>query len=194
MTTKVNGAAYPGVWVEKQVSFIKITFSTDISALAAGSLYVLGTTTAVGSGTVADSTFAIVESAIVQALKTLETKCTVLGVSRYNSTDFSVDVMVGYAEGWFSDTAGSIATAQAVTSAQAVVTTAGAAPTNVLGELVSVRPSAVTFALDFAAFNGNMDIATGANGDLVNGPGATPGTNSLPTGTTGFYPVLLTAA
>jgi hypothetical protein len=196
MTVKVNGSAYPGIWVEKQVSFIKLTFSVDISALAAGSLYVLGTTTAVGSGTVADSTFAIVESALVQALKLLETKSTVLGISKYNATDFSVDVMVGYAEGWFSDTAGSIATAQAVTGAQAVVTTAGAAPTNVLGALVTVRPTAVTFALDFAAFDGDMTIATGSAGDLVTGPGATSGatpTNS-PTGTAGFYPVLLNLA
>ncbi len=198
MTTKVNGAAYSGVWVEKQVAFVKLTFSTDIAALAAGSLYVLGTTTAVGSGTVADSTFAIVESAVVQALKTLETKSTVLGISKYNAGTTSIDVMLGFAEGWFSDVNGlivgpdgtTVLSALPVTNAQAVVTTAGAAPTNVLGALVSVRPAAVTFAMEFVAFNGTMPVATFANGDLDLGPGASSGatpTNS-PTGTPGYYP------
>ena len=74
MTTKVNGAAYPGVWVERKVAFVKITFSTDISALAAADLFELGTTTAVSAGTVADATFGVVESVLVQALKTLKHK------------------------------------------------------------------------------------------------------------------------
>ncbi len=199
MTQKVNGAAYPGIWVEKQVTFVKLTFSKDIAALAAADLFVLGTTTPAGAGTVADSTFAVVESAMVQAIKTLETKATVLGISKYNATDFSVDVMLGFAEGWFSDAVGVIVAAVPglpVTNAQAVVTTAGAAPTNVVGALVSVGPAAVTFSMEFVAFDGSMPVATAANGDLEVGPGATSGatpTNS-PTGIPGYYPVDLATA
>ena len=191
MTTKVNGAAYPGVWVERKVAFVKMTFSADISALPAADLTVLGTTTAAGAGTVADSTFGVVESAIVQALKTLETKATVLAVSTYNASAFSVDVMLGNSEGWFSDTNGVIATGLPVPSAQAVVTTAGAAPTNAVGALVTVAPSAVTFSLEFATFDGSMTVGTSANGALVYGIGATsaayPATNPS-TGTPGYYP------
>lgn len=190
MTQKVNGAAYPGVWVERKVAFVKITFSKDISDLAASDVTVLGTSTAAGSGTASDSTFAVVESAIVQALKTLETKATVLAVSTYNSSDNSIDVMLGNAEGWFSDVDGLIASALPVTGAQAVVTTAGAAPTNVVGALVSVKPSAVTFNLEFAAFDGSMPVGTAANGTLTLGPGATPGSDPVnsATGTAGYYP------
>ena len=191
MTQKIHGAAYAGIWVEKQVTFVKLTFSTDISALPAADLTVLGTATPVGASTVADSTFAVVESAIVQALKTLETKATVLGISKYNVASTSVDVMLGFAEGWFSDVNGVIATALPVVNAQAAVTTiATAAPFNALGDLVSVTPAAVTFQMEFTAWNGTMPVATFANGDLDLGPGATSGatpTNS-PTGTPGYYP------
>ena len=45
MTQKVNGAAYSGIWVEKQVTFVKLTFNIDISAVAAANLFVLGTAT-----------------------------------------------------------------------------------------------------------------------------------------------------
>lgn len=197
MTQKVHGAAYPGIWVEKQVAFIKLTFSKDISELAAADLKVLGTATPAGAGTVADSTFGVVESALVQALKALEMRSTVLGVSKYNSDDYSVDVMVGFAEGWFSDADGLItASALPVVGAEAVVTTAGAAPTNVVGALVSVSDTAVTFTMEFAAFNGSMAVATAAAGDLADGPGATSGATpaNSPTGERGFYPVSLASA
>lgn len=190
MTVKVNGAAYPGVWVERKVAFVKVTFSKDISALAAADLTVLGTTTPAGLGTVADSTFGIVESALVQALKTVETKATILAVSKYDDTAFSIDVMLGNAEGWFSDAAGLIANNLPVVNAQAKVTTAGAAPTDTVGELVSVAAGAVTFRVEFATFDGTMPVGTLANGALALGPGATSGatpTNS-PTGTPGYYP------
>lgn len=188
MTTKVNGAAFSGVWAEKKVSFVKLTFSTDIAALAAASLYEQGTTTAPSTNTVADSTFGIVESAIVQALKTLETQSTVLGVSAYDATAHSVDVMLGNASSWFSDANGLIASALPVLNANAVITVAGTAPVDAVGALVSVAPSAVTFNIQFAAFDGKMTVGTSANGTLVNGLGATSGatpTNS-PTGTYGY--------
>lgn len=190
MTTKVNGAAYPGVWVERKVAFVKLTFDQDIAAIPAADLLVLGTLTAAGAGTVADSSFAVVESAMVQALKTLETKATILAISKYDAATFSVDVMLGNAEGWFSDAAGVIATALPVTAAQAKVTTAGAAPTNVVGAAVSVAAASVTFSMSFVYLNGTLPAGTFANGALAFGPGATSGatpTNS-PTGTAGYYP------
>lgn len=190
MTQKVNGAAYPGVWVERKVAFVKMVFSQDIATIDAADLLVLGTATPAGAGTVADSTFAVVESAVVQALKTLETKATVLAVSKYDAATFSIDVMLGNSEGWFSDAAGLIASGLPVLNAQAVVTTAGAAPTATAGALVSVAAGAVTFTLEFAAFNGTLPVGTLANGTLAMGPGATSGatpTNS-PTGTPGYYP------
>lgn len=207
MTQKVNGAAYPGIWVEKQVTFIKLTFNVDISALPAADLVELGTTTPVSAGTVADSSFAVVESALVQAIKTLETKATVLGISKYNVGTTSVDVMLGYAEGWFATAAGLIVGTDGVTAlpalpvlnAQAVITVAGAgtpAYPDTVGTLVGVIGTAVTFTMEFVAFNGTMPVATFANGDLDLGPGASSGavpTNS-PTGTPGYYPTLLTAA
>jgi hypothetical protein len=191
MTQKVHGAAYPGIWVEKQVAFVKIYFSKDIEALLTADLTVLGTSTAAGAGTVADATFGVVESAVVQALKILETRATVLGVSKYNSGDQCVDVMVGYAEGWFSDEDGIIAENLPILGAQAVVTTAGAAPTDTVGELVSVKNTAVTIDLYFATWDGSMAEGTLANGALALGPGATSGADPVnsATGTAGYYPV-----
>lgn len=194
MTTKVNGAAYPGVWVERKVAFVKMTFSDDISALAAADLTVLGTTTPAGTGTIAKSVFGVVESSLVQALKTLETKASILAVSAYDAASKSVDVMLGNSEGWFAPlTNGVIATALPVVGGQAVVTTAGAAPTAVVGALVSVAAGGVTFDLSYAAFNGTMAAGTGANGTLVQGPGSTSGAYPMnsPTGTAGWYPVTI---
>jgi hypothetical protein len=191
MTVKVNGAAYTGIWVERKVVFVKLTFSKDISALAAADLRVLGTATSAGANTVADATFGVVESALVQALKVVDQKATILGVSKYHVSSKSVDVMLGHAEGWFSNNVGVVATDLPISNAQAVVTTAGDAPTNVVGALVSVAANAVTVGVSFAAFNGAMAVATAEAGDLATGPGATSGatpTNS-PTGTAGFYPV-----
>jgi hypothetical protein len=191
MTTKVNGAAYPGVWAERKVAFVKLTFSKDISTLAAADLTVLGTSTAAGAGTEASSVFGVVESAVVQALKSLETRATVLAISEYDAAGFAVDVMLGNAEGWFAPlTDGIIATAIPLHGAQAVVKTAGAAPTSTVGALVSVDNSAVTFDMSFVYMDGTMAAATGANGALVNGPGSTSGAYPMnsPTGTAGFYP------
>ena len=190
MTLKVNGAAQPGLWFERKAAFVKVTFSKDISALADTDLVVFGTTTAAGAGTIADSSFGVVESALVQALKTLETKAVVLGVSKYDAASASVDVILGASEGWFSDANGVIATAIPVIGARAVVTTAGNAPTDVVGATVGVLDTAVTMSLSFATMDGTMTVGTAANGALALGPGATSGafpTNSA-TGTAGYHP------
>ena len=191
MTTKVNGAAYPGVWVERKVAFVKLTFSSDISAIPAADLFELGTTTPVSANTVADSTFAVVESAMVQALKTLETRATVLAISQYDAAAFSVDVMLGNAEGWFAPLAdGVIFTALPIGNAQAKITVAGTAAADSIGTLVSVDPAFVTVSMNYVYMDGSMPAATAANGGVVLGIGASSGatpTNS-PTGTPGYYP------
>lgn len=189
MTIRVNGAARPGVWFERDVTFVKVTFSKDISALAAADLLTVDGV-AVGAGTVAASGFDVVGSALEQAIKTLETKATVLGASKYDSTTRSVDFILGSSEGWFSDANGVIGTAIPVIGANAVVTTAGAAPTNVVGATVKVSDTAVTMDIKFATLNGTLPVGTEANGALVLGPGATSGAipvNSA-TGTAGYRP------
>lgn len=170
MTDKVNGAAYAGIWVERKVCFVKLTFSQNLVALDETMTYLTGTTTQPSATTVADGTFGVVESAIVQALKTLETKATVLAVSAYSATANTVDIMLGNSEGWFADTDGLIASGLPVTNGKAVVTTGGVTPTTTLGSLVDIRPSAVTFSIKFAAFDGKMTVMTAANG-LTAGPG-----------------------
>lgn len=192
MTQKVNGAAYPGVWVERKVAFVKLTFDQDIRAIPAIDLHVLGfPAVPAGAGTVADSSFAVVESALVQALKVLETRATVLAIS-VSLDGLVYNVMLGNSEGWFAPlTDGIILPALTpITGAQAKVTVAGAAPTNVVGAMVGVVDGAVTFQLRYAQFAALPD-GTGANGTLVTGPGATSGAFPMnsPTGTPGWYPV-----
>lgn len=190
MTVKVHGAAQPGVWVERKVAFVKVTFSKDVAALAEADLYHVETGAAAGAGTIADSSFGVVESAIVQALKTLETKAVVLGVSRYNAATRTVDVVLGASEGWFSDANGLIATALPVVGARATVTTAGSAPTDVVGATVGVFDTAVTIDLEFATLDGTLPVGTAANGALALGPGATSGAYPMnsATGTPGYHP------
>lgn len=227
MVQKINGAAYTGMWVERNTAFVKVTFSKDISKLLAADLVLLGTTTPVTAGTEANSAFGVVESALVQALKYVEGRATILGISEYNPDDFCVDIFLGHAEGWFSDIDGVIAppvavppavqTTLDVVGARALVTgpplPAPPAPPPVtnapIGAIVTVKdfvdPAAVppvpliTFKLEFAAWDGTMQIATGKAlvppavspvPTLALGPGATSGATppGSPTGTPGYYP------
>ena len=195
MTQKVHGAAYPGVWVERKVAFVKLTFSGDISAVPAADMVLLGTATPVSAGTVGGSVFGVVESAVVQALKILETKATVLAISVFDPVALTVDVMLGNSEGWFAPlTDGVIATAIPVLGAQAAVTTAGAAGAGfaAVGTVVGVVDGSFSFNMNYAQF-GDLPLGTGANGTLVSGPGATSGAYPLnsPTGTPGWYPVTI---
>jgi hypothetical protein len=194
MVQKVNGAAYPGVWVERNVSFVKITFSKDIRALVATDLVVLGTATPVGVGTVANAAFGVVESVLVKALKALEVKATILGIGD-SSTGLAYDVMLGHAEGWFAPlTDGIILLAgQTVTGAQAKVTTAATtAPLNAIGDIVGVTAAAVTYTVQFSKFDA-LPAGTGANGAITLGVGSTSGAvpAGSPTGTAGWYPTTI---
>ena len=180
MTQKINGAAYSGIWVEKQVAFIKLTFSQSLIAVPAASMFLTGTATATTAGSVGDTSFGVVESAIVQALKQLELKATVLGISALSGAGLVVDVMVGCSEGYFSTNVGVISTGNTVTGAKAIITTA--AGNTALGQLVDVDDAFVTFTMSFAAFDGTMPVATLANGDLETGVGSTPGSAAQPNG------------
>ncbi len=203
MTTKVHGAAYAGIWVEKQVTFVKMTFNKNIKALLDADLHVLGTPAVpVAAGNIANSEFAVVESVMVSALKTLATRSTILAIST-SATGLTYDVMLGHAASWFSagDAAGLpdavtgliTATPVPVIGAQAVITTA-VAP-QVLGQVVGVDDAALTVSFSFAHMDGMMAAATSANGGLVFGPGSTPGNipspGNTPTGAPGWYPVNL---
>lgn len=170
MTTKVNGAAYPGVWVERDTAFIRVTFSESMLAVAAGDL---STISSAGTDTVttavAQSTFDVVESAIVQALKWIQQRATVLAVSSYDTSTFSFDVLLGHAEGWFAPSSGVIASAVPLFTAGlnvvGKVTTAGtsnnpAKPVLNIGDSVYLKAAmASTFNVDFLAFTGGLPTA-----------------------------------
>lgn len=210
MVQKVNGAAYPGIWVERRVAFIKATFSARIDQIPAASLRLAGTSTVVTNGT-ADSTFAIVESAVVQALKTIGLKATILGVSSIGTTGTTVDVLVGTSEGFFAatgSTTGAIVgadgatplVAQDIAGAKAVMN-AGATGNALPGTIVEVASGYATFSLTFGYLDGALPVATVANGALVNGPGASSGSWAVggtfggsSTGVPGAYPSYSTFA
>jgi len=81
MTIKVNGGIQPGVWVERNVEFVTLTFSADITS----------------------SAFDIPNSVLDNAIaKLLENKATVLAVSELYATGTKVDVMLGHAQGYTS--------------------------------------------------------------------------------------------
>jgi len=207
MTDRVNGATYPGIWVERNTAFVKAIFSLNIKAITAANLSIVppfpsdNPTGAVAAGTIADSTFGVNEGAISAAIRELETRATVLGVSTYNATTFAIDLMLGHAEGWFSTANdGIIITPPAspviqLKGAKAVVTTAGTpgAGTTVVpvGGIVTVDFGSypgITYSVRYVAFDGTMPIPT-VPGQLILGPGGTSGATppGSPTGTPGWY-------
>jgi hypothetical protein len=210
MTDKVNGAVWPGIWVERNTGFLKVTFSIDIKAITSANLSAIGTptatnpTNAVAAGTIADSTFGVLDGAIGHAIREIETKATVLGVSTYDVASKSVDVFVGHAEGWFAplpDGVVELPPASPVIQlkgAKAVVTTAGPFVDNTttvvpVGGFVTVDHGSfpgITYTITYVPFDGRMPLAAVAPGQLVLGPGGTPGSTppNSPTGTPGYYP------
>lgn len=170
MTDKIHGAAYPGIWVERQVVFINVTFAAPVNAVAQ------------------DSGFGVVESCVVQALKDVAQRGTILGVSPMTpataGSGVSFQVMLGYASGLFAPTTSGVISAAVPVVGKAVNKTVPTAP-------VPAADLVTTYDLSFAYWDGSLPAATGANGALAIGPGATSGatpTNS-PTGTPGWYPV-----
>lgn len=79
MVAKVNGGIESGVWVERDVQFVTLTFSADITT----------------------SAFDIPNSVLDNAVqKLVENKATVLAVSELYSTGTKIDIMLGHAQGW----------------------------------------------------------------------------------------------
>jgi hypothetical protein len=192
MVQKINGAAYPGVWVEKDTAFVRVTFGEQMNAIVAADLTTLDGLAV--TTVVADSTFAVVESAIVQALKYVQSKATVLAVSSYDISSFSFDVFLGSAEGFFSDNAGAIvATGSPIAltgTVQAKVTTAGTVTSTgaaiAVGDIVKLNltnlGATASFSMQFLSFTGGLPVATVAAGTLASGPGSTPGSTATPNG------------
>jgi hypothetical protein len=190
MVTKVNGAAYAGSWFEKNTAIIKVTFSSTVAALTptTGGLVLAGTATAVTAGT-ADSSFAIVESAVVQALKVIATKATILAVSPLGNTGTTMDVLVGHAEGWIAAANDGLlsttaSTGYSIAPAKAVMVTGGG--NAAVGTIVDVSTTATgTFGLRFAKLDGTA--ANAVSTDLDVGPGLAPGNATTPMGGSGYY-------
>jgi len=208
MTERVNGATYPGIWVERNTAFVKAVFSLNIKAITAANLSILppfpsdNPTGAVAAGTIADSTFGVNEGAISAAIRELETRATVLGVSTYDATAFSIDLLLGHAEGWFAPLNNGVIISPPASpiiqlkGAKAVVTTAGTpgAGTTVVpvGGIVTVDFGSypgITYTVTYVPFDGRMPLAAVAPGQLVLGPGGTSGATPAgsPTGTPGYY-------
>lgn len=110
MTKKVNGGVKKGVWVERDVSFVTLTFNVNVTTSAFGI-----------PGSVLDNAIA----------KLVQRKATVLAVSDLYSTGTKVDVMLGHAQGWTSDNTGLIANDVDVTGLLADLTTTLAATVDI---------------------------------------------------------------
>jgi hypothetical protein len=209
MTDRVNGAIWPGIWVERNTGFLKVTFSADISALSNSSLSILqpwpadNPTGATAAGTFATSVFGVTDSAISHAIREIETKATVLGISTYDKATFSVDVFVGHAEGWFAPLDDGVVELPPpdpiiqLKGAKAVVTTAGTAGAGTtvvpVGGIVTVDHGsypAIQYTIRYVPFDGRFPLAAVAPGQLALGPGGTSGATppGSSTGTPGYYP------
>lgn len=91
MTIKVNGGVKAGMFFERKVAFVTITFGADIA--------VAGTNSGFGyPDTVLDNA--------VQKL--VQQKAVVLGVSELYAGNTKVDLILGTSQGWTSDNAGEI--------------------------------------------------------------------------------------
>lgn len=77
---KVNGGVMPGIWVEQEVQFVKIVFDEDISS----------------------SSFDLPNSVLDKAIRLVQQRGTVLGVSELYDGGTTVDVMLGFAQGHFA--------------------------------------------------------------------------------------------
>lgn len=133
---KIHGGVEKGVWVERDVTFVTLTFSTDIT----------------------DSAFGIPNSCLDNAIqKLVERKATVLGVSELYDGGTKVDVVLGHASGWTSDANGSIAASVDVTGFEADLTTTLAATVDIDFAVFSGLRAAVT--ADLTEFDGEYFLA-----------------------------------
>ena len=98
MTVKVNGGVKAGMFFEKKVAFVTITFGAAINA--AGS----------------DSSFGYPDTVLDNVVqKLVQNKAVVLGVSGLYSSGTKVDLILGTSQAWTSNASGQIMSAVAVT-------------------------------------------------------------------------------
>lgn len=121
MTKKVHGGVKAGMWFERDVSFVTLTFSADVT----------------------DSAFGIPGSCVDNAVAELvQRKATVLGVSGLYENGTKVDVILGHAQGWTSGSNGVIASGVDVSGVQADLSTVVSATVEVKFAKFSNLPAA----------------------------------------------------
>lgn len=121
MAKKIHGGVKPGVFVERDVTFVTITFSTNVTTSAFGI-----------PGSCVDKAVGIL----------LQQKATVLGVSQLYSTGTKLDVMLGNASGWTSDSSGVIFNDVNVTGVLADLTTTLSATADIVFSKFEALPAA----------------------------------------------------
>lgn len=98
MTIKVNGGVQAGMFFERKVAFVTVTFGAAINA----------------AGT--DSSFGKPDTLLDNVVqKLVQQKAVVLGVSELYATGTKVDLILGTSQGWTSDSAGEILDLAALT-------------------------------------------------------------------------------
>lgn len=134
MTKKIHGGIEKGIWVERDVAFVTLTFSADVS----------------------DSAFGIPNSCLDNAIqKLIQRKAIVLGVSDLYSSGTKVDVMLGHAAGWYSATNnGVIFTGEVVDGLEADLETVVAANASAAFAKFEALPAAT--AGDLTEFDGKF--------------------------------------
>lgn len=91
MTIKVNGGVKAGMFFERKVAFVTITFGAAINAAGA------------------DSSFGKPDTVLDNAVqKLIQQKAVVLGVSELYAAGTKVDLILGTSQGWTADNAGEI--------------------------------------------------------------------------------------
>lgn len=99
---KVNGGVQKGTFVERDVAFITLTFSADVSS----------------------SAFDIPESCVDNAVRKLvQRKATVLAVGELYAEGTKLDVMLGHANGFTADQEGFIFSGETVDGVESDLTT-----------------------------------------------------------------------
>ena len=142
MSRKINGGPKPGFWGEQEITFIKLTFSAAADGAAAYSL------------------FGVPDGLLDQAVRYIETKATILGISEYDGSTEEMWMMLGANSGWTAAANDGIIVA-ALAPANASYTNSGTLVR--YGDEGYSAPTQ-TIEIRFAVFN---SLAEAGSGDLV---------------------------
>lgn len=142
MTVKIKGGPKPGFWGEQEVTFIKLTFS------------------AAADGASTYSLFGVPDGLLDQAVRYIQTKATILGISEYDGSTEEMWMMLGANSGWTCAATDGIIVA-ALAPANASYTNSGALVR--YGDGGYSAPTQ-TIEIRFAVFN---SLAEAGSGDLV---------------------------